>query len=179
MTRLITLALALSLISGLTAKGQFKGWKFGMTKEQVQQVKECTPYKPVKATGGVECPALKFDDLTVNVSFIFKPNLDKIQIWFYEGKDRREAATRLHKLLGWLKKHYGAVESPALSKPDAMSKETLEKKLTAAVEASAGKMVKWQFKPAKNPVDAFVFSSLLYHPQHGYYVFLYFKPPKQ
>jgi hypothetical protein len=159
------------------AQGGFQGWKFGMTPEEVKAVKDCTPYLPVQSTGGLECPNFSFLQEKIPISFIFNPNLVKIQVWVYEGKDKKEAGRRLSELITFLKTQYGSIESPQIEAPEIMKPSDWE----APIEELMGlppENSKWQFKPSKNQKDFFVFASFISHPQYGFYLFLYFQPPK-
>ena len=161
----------------LSAQNGFQGWKFGMTKEEVQNVKDCSPYKPVEVTGGLECANFQFMGGTIPISFIFKPNLAKIQVWVYEGKDKKEAAKRLVELMKYLKDKYGDLESPHIEAPLLMKAADWEGAIDDLVQLPPENS-KWQFKPVSNPKEAFVFCSFISHPQQGFYLFLYFQPPK-
>lgn len=153
----------------------FKGWTFGMSKKQVRKVKKCKPYKPVKVTKGLECPNFKFGGAKNNISFVFRGGgLAKIQVWMYRGKSAKNAARRLHEALNFYRSKYGKVESPVGKVPRKLKKL---KKMVKEM-ASSGRLAKTQFKPKKNPGKYFTFTSLIHHPVHGFYVFLYFQPPR-
>ena len=153
----------------------FRGWKFGMSKARVQKVKGCKPYRPVKVTKGLECDNFKWLGAKNKISFVFRDgDMAKTQIWLYMGKDADRAATRLHAGLGYFRGKHGLVESPA---GDVPRKLKVLKKVVKDLQKHK-RMAKVQFKPRKNPKGYFTFISLVYHPVHGYYVFLYFQPPR-
>jgi len=157
------------------ARSVFSGWSFGMSPEQVKKVKACKPYKPVKVHGGLECPNFKFLGYKINIAFIFRGGkLAKINPWVYQGKDPKVAARRLHKLLRYYSKKYGALESPQLKKPHKMSLAELQ----AMVANMQKGMAKVQFRPVKKLKKYFTFISLAHHTTHGFYLFLYFQPPR-
>lgn len=180
MTRWTMLAVVLFLATTLgsteaRADAGFKGWTFGMSKAQVEKVKLCKPYRPVKVTGGLECRNFKFAGARNNISFVFRGGrLAKIQVWLYQGKDAGQAAARLHGGLNYYRSKYKAVVSPAGKVPRKLKQL---KKMIKEMSAG-GRLSKTQFKPRKDPSDHFTFTSLVYHPVHGYYVFLYFQPPR-
>jgi len=159
------------------APGGLGGYRLGMKPDEVQAVKDCTPYRPVPSTGGLECPAFTIAGKKRNISFVLDPatGLKKIQVWFYEGKDPADAEAALVELISSLEQEYGALESSSLP-PGA---PVTAKALRALVDkpATAGPL-KAQLKPVKNPLDKFVFSSLIHAPNDFFYLFLYVQPPR-
>lgn len=153
-------------------RGGLGPYKIGMKPAEVEAVKDCTPYKPVASTGGLECPAFSVAGKKRNISFVFDPGagLKKIQVWFYEGKDAAAAETAVAELIEYAKKQHGALESNSLPAGTAISAK--------ALIAAAGKTGKAQLKPTKDPGDSFVFASVAKHPDHGWYVFYYVQPPR-
>jgi hypothetical protein len=160
------------------AEGGLGPYRLGMKAAEVQAVKACAPYKPVASTGGLECPAFEIAGKKRNISFIFDPatgGLRKIQVWFYEGRDAAAAEAALVELITYLEGEHGALESNVLP-PGA---PVTAKALRAAAERApaTGGVQKAQLKPAKNPLDKFVFASLM-KSATDWYVFLYVQPPR-
>lgn len=171
----IGVLLSLSTVSASAAG--FKNWQFGMSRAQVMGVGDCSPYTPVRSTGGLECRNFSFLGARINISFIFGASgLSKIQVWAYQGRDQTSALNRWTALIKHLKQRYGALTSPQLPTIGQMSRGQLQQLLRSM--QSAGRPGKYQFKPAQNPRHAFVFNSMFYHPQHGFFLFLYFQPPR-
>jgi hypothetical protein len=179
------LAFGLCLLSGThaEAKGGLASWRFGMSKAEVQAVKACKPYKPVKSTRGLECPNFRYLGKKVNVSFVFRADkLAKVQVWLYEGKQVKTAARRLATLIAHWNKRFGGAESPQLGTP---LKKTPAQLLAAAQglarAATARRPVtKLQLKPKGSPKGFFTFASLFFNRRFGsYYLFVYRRPPRR
>lgn len=179
MNRYVSMLIAMAAVCAWAAPAQaapgFGKWRFGMSKAAVKKVKACKPYKPVKVTKGLECDNFKWLGAKNKISFVFRGGgLAKIQSWLYMGKDAVKAARRLHAGLNFYRSKYGKVESPS---GDVPRKLKVLKKTVKELQKSK-RLAKMQFKPAKNAKGHFTFISLVYHPVHGYYVFLYFQPPR-
>lgn len=102
------LAVLFGLTSAATASAQplaagMGEYRFGMTRQQVQQVGACHPYRVVVGTKGLECPNFRAGGRTVNISFIFAGEaLDRIQLWFYEGTSAAAARDATADMLAFL-----------------------------------------------------------------------------
>jgi len=180
---LLGLIAALGLITALACAAParadgFKGWRFGMTPQEVQKVKACSPYTTVKVTGGLECSNFTFLGAKRNISFVFQQDkLVKIQIWIYKGKADGEAADALGKLARYLSKTHGKLECPELPDLASLPRRKLLKYLSH-LKTKAAPTAKLQLKPAKDPRAFFTFSSLIYNQAHGYFLFTYLQPPR-
>lgn len=176
----LALAVVLSLLAAVPALAApgFKGWRFGMSPDEVKAVKSCKGYTPVAVTGGLECKkGFAFLGQKLTISFVFLGGkLAKIQLWVYEGTSDAAAAKQLKRLFDHLKKTVGPLESPALADPGALSEAQLLAELRK-LKASGADPAKLQFKPRKNPAEHFTFGSAIVSAK-GHYVFLYFQPPR-
>lgn len=97
-TRIMQLLFSLTLMLQPAAiaaapPGGLGPYRLGMKPADVQAVKDCAPYKPVKTTGGLECAKLTIAGKTRNISFIFDPDagLKKSQLWFAEAATPADA----------------------------------------------------------------------------------------
>ena len=153
-------------------QGGLGPYRLGMKPADVQAVKDCAPYKPVKTTGGLECAAFTIAGKARNVSFIFDPDagLKKIQLWFAEAAKPAVAAVAIRELIDFVSKTYGAVESNGLDADTPVTANAL-----MAVAEARGKV---QLRPKREPADAFVFASIFKDPAHGWFVFFYVQPPR-
>lgn len=162
------------MLSALVAQnpGALGGYRMGMSRAEVQAVKDCAPYKEVPGTGGLECPSFKLDGKKRHISFLFDEaaGLKKIQLWFGEGLDAAKAEAALSELVAHLEQSYGTLESTSLG---------MDVRVTAkALMEAAAKSNKAQLKPRRNPKDKFVFGSVLKDEPHGWFVFMYVQPPR-
>jgi ketosteroid isomerase-like protein len=83
-------------------------FRFGMTRDEVTRVGDCSPYAAVAVTGGLECPRFTFDDREMNISFIFGGDrLRPIQLWFYEGNSSAEAGEAVGRVIAFLQRTTG------------------------------------------------------------------------
>jgi hypothetical protein len=176
-TRIIPLLFSLTLMLQPAAiraapPGGLGPYRLGMKPADVQAVKDCGPYKPVKTTGGLECATFTIAGKTRNISFIFDPDagLKKIQLWFAEAATPAAAAVAVRELITFVSKTYGAVESNGLAAGTPVTAKAL-----MAVVDTKGKV---QIKPKREPADAFVFASIFKDPTHGWFVFFYVQPPR-
>jgi hypothetical protein len=174
-------ALLVTQVASASAEGGFQRWRFGMSPAEVQRIKDCGPYAPVKSTGGLECRVGTFLGERATISFVFKDDkLHKIQVWAYEGKVRGAAILALHRLLQQWKKENGGAESPSITVPHTLSRDALTKALQQAIAKNSGPVTKLQFKPKRDAKDAFSFGSLIYwRVKDAYYVFVYFQPSRR
>ena len=62
-------------------------WRLGMSRFDVLQAGNCTRFKPVRLTGGFECPDWNSPLGLRRVSFVFDAyyRLEKIQMWLFDG----------------------------------------------------------------------------------------------
>ena len=162
------------LLSALVAQnpGALGGYRMGMTRADVQAVKDCAPYKDVPSTGGLECAGFLLERKRRHISFLFdeKAGLKKIQVWFGEGLDAAKAEAALAELVLHLEQGYGTLESASLG---------MDVRVTAkALLEAAAKDGKAQLKPRRNPKDKFVFGSVFKDEAHGWFVFMYVQPPR-
>ena len=156
-------------------------WRLGMSKASVQAVAEYAPYKEVASTGGLETPNGVFEGRKTNISFVFGAGgLKLIQIWAYEGQSVDAALDAWHRVRQYLSRLCGAVEVPLLDAAADAGREEFTAVVTRwlAGQPQAG-LVRLQMAPVAMPAGVSVFSSLFRHPQHGYFVFLYYREPKQ
>ena len=185
-TRISVLLLLLALAAQAAPGGKLP-YRFGMTKTDVRGETACSPYLEVPSTGGLECPNFVLDRKR-NISFVFDAaGLAKIQLWFAEAASREDAMRATEELLAYLTKarDYGVVqfslEGSKLGKPIALAyldPEVAKRALFAALDGVGGPQ-KVQLRPQRSPVDAVVFASIMRHPTHGYYVFLYYTRPEK
>lgn len=165
-----------SLVPSLAWAGGLGHWQLGMSPAAVQAARDCAPYKPVPATGGLECPSYDIAGAKRNVSFVFDDSgLKKIQVWFAEGASRAAALDATASLVKWLTTQYGPLESGALAPGSAVSATALLSALDAQPAAQPAKV---QLRPQQPSADTFVFASVMRDPRLGHFVFLYFTPPR-
>ena len=93
-------ALASTLTAGSQSSALAIGeYRLGVTRNQVQAVRSCAPYKVVPGAKGLECPNFVLGSLKMNISFVFAGDaLSRIQLWFYEGQsvpDARKATAAM------------------------------------------------------------------------------------
>ena len=176
---LVILATLLSLVpEGRSADPPGYGpWRLGMSKEQVRALSKDGPYVAVSATGGLETANGSFNGRKTNVSFVFgERGLRKIQIWAYEGEDRDKAIEAWHRVHKHLVKNYGVVKTPAFElAKEADSKAFSTAAARALAEQPADRVANLQMAPLNQPNGMIVYSSILRHPERGYYVFLYYQ----
>ena len=173
---LLIVSLAFFAIPELHAQVEGYGpWKFGMSSEEVPTAKEFGPYKPVEETGGLETFNAKWRDKKTNIYFIFKDDgLDKIQIWAYEGGDRDLAVEAWWEVASYLREKHGAIEFRKFPElPNDVEKEEFVEFFSSLLEK--GEPTKVQMGLVEMPEGAIVFSSLFLHPEHGFYVFLFYR----
>ena len=158
----------------------FRGWRFGMSLDEVKQVADCGPYAPVAATGGLECPAFVHEGRKMNISFVFGPaGLAKIQLWVYEGKEAAKALDALDWTLGLYRRTHGALESSAIPDVDKADRKALERWAAANDKPTREAPFKAQLAPKTQKPEAFTFASYIHQAEHGYFVFAYFQPPRR
>lgn len=150
-----------------------------MSREQVTAVAEGKPYVPVSSTGGLETRNGTFSGRKTTVSFVFgEKGLRIIQIWAYEGKDTREAIAAFHRIYEHLEKTRGTVRVSGLSLPIRADANTFAAQVGPALSSvPLDQPAKLQISPTAKSRDVNIFSSLIRHPQLGYYVFLYYRLP--
>lgn len=139
-------------------------WKLGMSRQEVQAVKEYGPYRPVSVTGGIETPTGIFDGEKRNVAFVFDANgaVNKIQIWAYEGQSEADALANWYRVYRYYAKIYVEVESPELGFPPAVDEpEFLSRTRSALASTPPGQPVRLQMAPRPMPTDAKVFASFM------------------
>ncbi len=99
----------------LVERGGVGGYFFGMSKAEVSRVADCTPYTNVSRTGGIECPNYTFDGRKMNISFLFRADqLNRIQLWFYNGDSEQEAKEAIGAVINYLKRVAGGAHIGAL-----------------------------------------------------------------
>jgi hypothetical protein len=150
-------------------------WRLGMSRGEVQALAEYGPYKPVRATGGVETANGAFDGEKRNVAFTFdaKGSMDKIQVWAYEGRSEADAMAQWWRVYRYYQKTYGQVESPALGMPLEVNEAALTER-TRAVFASVPPpySATVQMAPQPMPDGAKVFASFSRGPMGLYFIFV-------
>ena len=175
-TRVPTLLILLVTASASGATRMNLPFRFGMSKEAVRKEAACRPYTDVASTDGLECPNFKIDKKR-NISLIFtNGGLSKIQLWFTESASRERAVQAVDELIAYLKKSFGPLESVDLPANAEVTRDAL---LAALDKLPKDQGVKVQLTPRQLPSDAFVFASIIRDPRFGYFVFLYFQPPRQ
>ena len=155
----------------------FGPWRFGMSKADVTAITKFGPYSDVRSTGGVETWNAVWNGQKTNTSFVFSGGaLVKIQIWVYEGKDEEKALDAWVSVAASLQKDFGDVDLNGTPAPSGEgSAKTIRSFMKKALAESArDSVVKVQMGPRTMPPGAVVFSSFFRHPQHGFYVFLYY-----
>lgn len=162
----------LALPGALAASGSGVGpYRFGMTKQQALAVRECAPYREVPGKSQLECPNFAFAGRPRSIFLIFGPEgLSRVQLWFYEGKDRAQAEAAIDELLAYMRKEFGGKE---LKGPSATStREELLRRLDQQTPSQGYTRVQW--RPKKQPAGTHIFASVFKHARRGYFVFLYF-----
>lgn len=201
MTRKLALVLIASLIAGETVcraadevVNGYGPWHFGMTADQVAQVRELGPYTPVQATGGLETANGRFLGEKTNVSFIFGPQgLRRIQVWAYEGRDLGAAVKAFYSIYKYLEEHFGVLQQDGAACPAGLDLEAFQQRIPASFRDTShvvtidqlkaqgsmrAQMEKVQLGPRRSPAGANVFSSFIHGSQLGsFWVFLYYDAP--
>lgn len=189
---LITLALgwllALAMAGPAMAAGPETGptptplgpWTFQMTPEEVLAQKDHGPYKSF-SNGDLETYAGDFNGGKENVQFFFKGGrLVRMMVSRYEGTDGKQAARVFGQTYAVLASMYGAIETPDITSD--RPGEALTAELVAAASGPQAEISgKTQMAPVKQPVNAFVFSSLARQDVQGktyYYVRVIYDPPQ-
>ena len=91
-------------------RGGVGAYRFGMSRSDVGQIRDCEPYTHVAVTGGLECPHYSFEGQEMNISFIFDADrLRRIQLWYYEGESEGDARAAIGRVLDFLERTAGAV----------------------------------------------------------------------
>ena len=175
-------ALFLLLSSSPCAADDHRGygpWRLGMSKADVAGIEQYGPYEDVKVTGGLETFNGIFEERRTNISFVFGPTgLSKIQIRAYEGQDLETALETWYRVLAYLVRIHGAIESRDLPLTADVSRSDFAATVRRALDDKPKTgITRLQMAPAMRPPDVSVFSSLFRHPQYGYYVFLYYQEP--
>jgi hypothetical protein len=191
--------LLLALMAGATADAQqvigYGPWRFGMSKAEVEEVKEFGPYTPVASTKGLETKKGPFVGEDRNVSFVFGPGgLSHIQVWVYEGRSYEEAVRQFYRAYQHLTDNFGPVHQDGSPWPADLTPETFaaripsEYRLSSTPESfmadleSSGsaklEVSKLHLHPQRPIQNAEVYASLVHSPKMGsYWVFLYYKMP--
>jgi len=157
-------------------------WHLGMSRDEVTAVSAFGPYSPVRVTGGLETRNGVFADQKTNISFAFGDRgLRMIQIWAYEGRDRKDAVAAFYRVYQHLEKAHGAVETDLRGVPvradSVQFSEPVQRFLSAVPPGRAAKI---QLSPVEKSPGIKIFSSLMTQPQLGYYyVFLYYVTPQR
>lgn len=169
----------LSMVAAQPAFAQgYLEWRFGMSPDEVAAVEAYSPYTPI-GDGDLETANGRFEGRPINVSFHFTDTgMEKVQIWLCEEATEDEALRAWAAAEAHIRGRFGATEARGLGLDTVASQEQL---LAAARRwlgaAPSQEMLKLQLGPKTMPDEAIVFSSLLRHPQHGYFVFLYYRRP--
>ncbi len=99
----------------LVQRGGVGPYLFGMSKAEVSQVADCSPYTNVSRTGGIECANYAFDGRKMNISFLFDADqLKRIQLWFYNGESEPEAREAIGAVIDHLKRVAGGAHIGAM-----------------------------------------------------------------
>jgi len=155
-------------------------WRLGMSRAEVEAVRELGPYKPVSATGGLETPNGSFMGRTTNISFVFgEHGLRRIQIWAYEGRDENEAVAAFLRVYRNLESTAGCIRAAGVAIPEGADDDAFVKAVKATIDtAPPNRMLKFQLGPETRSPTVGAFSSFFRQPQLGvYYVFLYYQEP--
>ncbi|MBI3182561.1 MAG: hypothetical protein HYZ28_10525 [Myxococcales bacterium] len=160
-------------VASLALNSGFGPYKFGMSPEQVKAIRDCGPYIDVPKDGSVECRDYPLSRGTTAkwATFYFdeQKRMKKVQLVFAEGAKRDQGLEALNTTLSYLAR-FGALESTDVKEVEAAA-------IFAALDAQSGQ-ARVQFKPKKNLPVAFVFGTAYHHPGSGYFVFVYFTPPR-
>lgn len=146
----------------------YGSWRFGMTMEEVQAVKDCSPYRPDE-DGGLKCihaPWLKLNDKHAVFTFDGNGELISIRLWLNtKGVSEEQAKEYLQEAELFLAP-FGKGKEKGIG-------ETLEKKIAAQpaeFPSVAGEDV------TAGPGQPRTRLTLTRHPQLGWYVYLTFSP---
>jgi hypothetical protein len=153
-------------------------WEFGMPPAAVSGVEAYAPYTPI-GDGDLETANGQFDGEVSHVSFHFaEGSLDKVQVWLYQGRNQAEALKQWARAEAHIRQKYGSTESPTLGMASIDSSDELLSKASLGLsEVPDAEMARLQLGPIVMPEDVIVFSSLIRHPEHGFYVNLYYRRP--
>src|SRR5436190_5049077 len=148
-------------------------FRFGMTRDEVIAVPDCSPYSNVPQTGGIECPNYTFEGRRMNISFIFgSDRLRRIHLWFYEGEsesDAREAATAV---IDFLKRTAGGIVLPG--HPGEEVTPTVVMQLLNSIDPA--KLSSFHLNTPSNTQPVVWFAKMARYPPRGYFVFLFAEP---
>lgn len=155
-------------------------WRLGMSREQVAAIAEGAPYLRVSSTGGIETRNGSFAGRKTTISFVFgERGLRIIQVWAYEGMNTTEALAAFHRVYQHLEKTRGSVQVPGIFLPAHADADVFAGQVQNALASiPPDQPAKIQISPAAKSANVLVFSSLIRHPQLGYYVFLYYRWPE-
>ncbi len=178
---LVSLFVAALGVGEMCAQKGYGPWHIGMTKDQVTAVSNFGPYVSVPSTGGVETFNARWNGKKTNISFVFADNrLIEIQIWAYEGKNIEDASEAWLAVRAYLRSNFGEVETPVDSKLATASPNEAKQYFLARLGGPPlQEPIELQMAPLHMPDGLSVFCSFFRHPQHGYYVFLYFNEPNR
>jgi hypothetical protein len=167
-------ALAQSASPSLEDHGGVGPFRFGMTRTEVSQVRDCQPYTNVSVTGGLECPHYVFEGHEMNISFLFAANrLRRIQLWVYEGESEREARAAVARVLDYLRQTAGGVAIGALPGTEVTPDGVMA--MLNGASPRAGQMVHFEICTPAGPQPEVWFSRVGRH-EHGYMVLLFADP---
>jgi ketosteroid isomerase-like protein len=162
---------ATSNTSKTADRGGVGSFRFGMTRTEVSQVRDCQPYTNVSVTGGLECPHYVFEGHEMNISFLFAADrLRRIQLWVYEGESEREARAAVARVLDYLRQTAGGVAIGALPGMEVTPDGVLA--MLNSASPRAGQMVHFEICTPAGPQPEVWFSRVGRH-QHGYMVLLF------
>jgi ketosteroid isomerase-like protein len=156
-------------------RGGVGPFRFGMSRTEVSQVKDCQPYTNVPATGGLECAHYLFDGHEMNISFLFNADrLRRIQLWFYEGASESDAREAVGRVLEYLKRTTGGVTVAALPAMEVTPDRVME--MISITPSEPGRIAQVNILATGGPHSEVWFSRVGRH-QHGYMVMLFADSP--
>lgn len=173
--RLLVAFVILLVAQPARAQGYLE-WQFGMSPDQVSAVDVYAPYTPI-GRGDLETYTGRFEGEPVNVSFHFlDTGLEKIQIWLAERASKEDALKRWADANAHIHRLFGDTEALDLGLATVPSQEVLLSTARGKLsETPAEEGLTFRLAPTTMPAGAIVFSSLIRHPEHGYFVFLYYR----
>ncbi len=164
--------------SGVKA-GEIQGgigrYRFGMSRAEVSQVSDCSPYLNVAVTGGLECAPYTFEGQQINISFLFAGDrLRRIQLWMYEGQSTDDAEQAVARVLRYLERVAGGVAVRSL--PDMSVTPAAVMKLLGSAPPQSNGIAQVEIVTASTTAPE-MWSAKIGHHQLGYMVMLFADAP--
>ena len=148
-------------------------FRFGMTRDEVIAVPDCSPYSNVPQTGGIECPNYTFEGRRMNISFIFgSDRLRRIHLWFYEGESESEAREAASAVIDFLQRVAGGVVLPG--QPGEEVTPTVVMQMMNSINPAT--LASFHLNTPSNTQPVVWFAKMARYPPRGYFVFLFAEP---